>query len=211
MDHYPNRAGRGESRARLGLPADEFVFLFLGRIEPYKGVLELVRDFKRIRAASRLLIAGRASDVTLLERIQKEAASAPNVRIDEGFVSGEDLQTYFNAADVFVFPVRDILNSSSISLAMSFGAPCIAPAFDGIRSVLGVKGGILYDQGDASGLVHAMEQAIERRGELAAMGEENLARARKNTWEAVSERTNAFYRAIIDGEPDGSTVEERRA
>lgn len=196
-DHYPNRAGRRESRAKLGLAADEFVFLFLGRIEPYKGVFELIRDFKRIRVASRLLIAGRASDATLLELLQKEAAGAPNVRIGEGFVSGEDLQTYFNAADVFVFPVRDILNSSSISLAMSFGSPCIAPAFDGIRSVLGEKGGILYDPSDPSGLFHAMEQAIERRGELASMGRVNLARARRNTWEAVAERTNAFYRAVI--------------
>jgi glycosyltransferase involved in cell wall biosynthesis len=195
--HYPNLISREEARGRIGLTADDFVFLFLGRIEPYKGVLELIRSFKRIRSAARLLIAGRASDPQLLDQIREELVGTENVRFDEGFVSGDELQTYFNAADVFVFPVRDILNSSSISLAMSFGAPCIAPALEGIESVLGGRGGIFYDPGDPTALLRAMEGAIARRSELSRMGGENLARARMSTWESAAARTDAFYREIV--------------
>jgi glycosyltransferase involved in cell wall biosynthesis len=197
VERYPNQTSREQCRAKLALRADEFVFLFLGRIEPYKGVLDLVRIFGQVRANSRLLLAGRASDSALLERLHEEIGRAPNIRFDEGFVVDDELQTYFNAADAFVFPVREILNSSSILLAMSFGLPCIAPALSGIREILGDNGGIFYDPGEAHGLLTAMELAVERRNELPAIGRHNLMRARENDWGSVAARTAAFYRQVM--------------
>ncbi len=201
VDHYPNERRPDESRAKLSLSADEIVFLFLGRIEGYKGVLDLVRAFKQLPGKPSLLIAGRASDSDLLARLREEIGGAPRIRLDEGYVSDGELQTYFNAADVFVFPVRAILNSSSISLAMSFGLACVAPALDGIKAMLGDDGGIFYNPSDPRGLLTAMELAIERRSELPAIGRKNLERARETTWSTVAGRTESFYRTVMSGKP----------
>jgi glycosyltransferase involved in cell wall biosynthesis len=198
VERYPNQMPREECRSRLALPPDEFVFLFLGRIEPYKGVLDLIRCFRQLTGGSRLLLAGRISDPALLELLHKEMQGAANIKLDPGFVTDDTLQTYFNAADVFVFPVREILNSSSISLAMSFGLPCIAPAVGGIREMVGDSGGILYDPAEPRGLLNAMESAIERRNELPVVGRRSLLRARENTWSSVAVRTAAFYRSVMD-------------
>ena len=206
VERYPNQMQRSACRAKLGLPADDFVFLFLGRIEPYKGLLELIRSFRQLPDGSRLLMAGRVSDPGLLELLHQEMQGAPNIKLDEGFVIDDEVQTYFNAADAFVFPVRDILNSSSVSLAMSFGLACIAPALGGIRDMLGDDGGIVYDPDEPAGLLAAMASAIERRNELPAIGRGNLLRARENTWGSVAARTAAFYRLVM-GKSDHHHIE----
>ena len=143
--HYPNKMTREESRVRLGLNAHEMVFIFLGHIRPYKGLLELVDCFKRLPGNVRLLIAGRAFDAQSLRRLKEALDGAHNIRFYEGFVPDDALEIYFNAADVFVLPVRDILHSGSILLAMSFGLPCIAPRLGGLPEMLREDGGILYD------------------------------------------------------------------
>jgi len=197
VERYRNRAPRAESRARLGLPPDDFVFLFLGRIEPYKGVLDLIQAFGQLPGASHLLMAGRVSDSSLLTQLHHETRGQSRIKLDAGFVDDDELQTYFNAADVFVFPAREILHSSSVSLAMSFGLACIAPAIAGIKEMLGDHGGILYDPHDPTGLLTAMRSAIERRSELRVAGQRNLLRARDNNWSSAAERTAAFYCQLI--------------
>jgi glycosyltransferase involved in cell wall biosynthesis len=199
VDHYPNRLEREYCRATLALPADGFVFLFLGRIERYKGILDLIRCFRELDGRATLLIAGRTPDCNLYHQLHEEAKGVPGIRLHHGFIDDDQLQLYFNAADAFVFPVRDILNSSSIALAMSFGLACVAPAFPGIQAMLGHEGGILYDPNDPRGLSTALETAMSRRSELREIGRKNLLRARENTWTSVARRTAAFYRSVLGG------------
>lgn len=58
---YENSIGRDAARRELGLPADQFVFLSLGFIRPYKGVMKLIRCFRRLPQGPRaaLVIAGK--------------------------------------------------------------------------------------------------------------------------------------------------------
>jgi beta-1,4-mannosyltransferase len=196
VGHYPNTMTREESRVRLGLNAEEMVFLFLGRIEPYKGVLELTRCFKQLPGNVRLLIAGRAFGAESLKPLN-EAMDTRNIRVFEGFVPDDALQIYFNAADVYVLPVRDILNSSSILLAMSFGLPCIAPRLGGLPETLGEDGGILYDPAQSDGLFGALQLAIQRKSELSQSGRANLQRANNWTWNQVAERTTKVYHQCL--------------
>ena len=135
----------------------------------------------------------------MFKRLDDEIGGAANIRLDEGFVRDDELLSYFNAADVFVLPVRHILNSSSIALAISFGLPCIAPALGGLEEMLGHDGGIFYDPMESRGLLAAMEAAMKRSHELRAMGRGNLQRARESNWASVAARTAAFYRCVMGG------------
>jgi glycosyltransferase involved in cell wall biosynthesis len=191
--HYPNEMTRAECRAKLQVDEDALVFLFLGRIEPYKGVTELIDCFKKIPGNVQLLIAGRVSGVGSLEQLRSAIDGAQNIRLFDRFIPDNELQIYFNAADVYVYPVRGILNSGSISLAMSFGLPCIAPRLGGISEMLGEDGGILFDPEQPNGLLDALKEAPQRRVELASIGRRNLARAREWTWEMVARRTRELY------------------
>jgi len=108
-------------------------------------------------------------------------------------VPDTDLQTFFNAADVFVFPSRSILNSSSISLAMSFGLPCIAPNIGGIPELIGDSGGIIYNPETKGALLNALCDAITRSAELEEIGAINQRRAGAMTWAAAADKTACVY------------------
>jgi beta-1,4-mannosyltransferase len=191
--HYPNKMTREESRVRLGLGADEMVFLFLGHIRPYKGVLELIGCFKQLPGNARLLIVGRACNAQSLKPLSEAMDGAHNIRLCEGFVPNDALEIYLNAADVFVLPVCSIFNSGSILLAMSFGLPCIAPRLGGLPETLREDGGILYDPTQPDGLRAALQLAIRRKSELSQSGRANLQRAKNWTWDQVADRTAAVY------------------
>ncbi len=191
--HYPNQMLKAECRRRFHLEDTDFVFVFLGRIEPYKGLLDLIGVFKKLESPAQLLIAGRVAQPESLQLLRDAIGDAHHIHLLEGFVPDDDWQTYFNAADAYVYPVRDILNSGSIPPAMSFSLPCIAPRLASIVEILGDDGGILYDSADPSGLLAALRLALVRRPELSEAGAANMKRAKEWTWDRVAEETRRVY------------------
>ncbi len=192
---YPNNISRGESRARMGLGPEQFVFLFLGILRPYKGVDELIDTFVRIAdPRKRLIVAGPAADETYLARLRK-AAPAAGVRLEPSFVPDEELQVFFNAADAVVLPFRSVLTSASLLLAMSFGRMVVAPRLGCIPDYADPDDNILYDPGDPQGLQTAMENAMQRDPE--ACGRNNLERARQFEWSRMATKTAKVYAKLF--------------
>ena len=194
---YPNTVDRREARERLGIAPDEAVLLFFGNIRPYKGLDDLVRCFKATSEPRiRLVIAGRPVDDDAARQTREICDGDPRILLKAGFVPDDDLQIYFNACDVTVFPYRNILASGAVILAMSFGRACIAPSLGCIPGVLEKRSNFLYDPGQPDGLAEALGRALSSRHELARMGEANLDAARKLDWPTIAARTAAAYRRV---------------
>jgi predicted dehydrogenase len=198
IECYPNQLAKSECRQLLNLKESQLVFAILGRMEPYKGILELIQCFHQMPPEAHLVIAGHVSSPEMLERIRASIGGATNIHLHEGFVPDDRIQVFLNAADAYVFPVRNILNSGSISLAMSFGLPCIAPRLGGVPENLGENGGIIYDPNQPGGLMEALGQAVQQRSELARYGRANLERARVRTWDRMAAQTAALYRRCLE-------------
>lgn len=125
--YYPDHVDRAGARRDLGIDADAEVTLFFGAVRPYKGVRGLVECFGKTAGSNRVLVvAGRAASPTLKAEIEA-AAHGADVRFDWGFIPDDRVQTYFRAADLFVAPFRDVLNSGSAVLALSFDCPVLVP------------------------------------------------------------------------------------
>ena len=187
-----------EGKRRLGIPPDSLTFGFLGRVQPYKGLLDLVSAFRKIAPPdARLVIAGktsgRDSQRVLLDAIGNDERVITRLE----YVPDVDIQLYLNALDVAVFPFRDVLTSSSVLLAMTFGKPVIAPALGCIPETITEAGGILYSADDANGLGSAIGQAARRRSELSTMGERNRRQAGEWTWDRMAAETIEVYNAVI--------------
>lgn len=194
IESYPNLLAPVICRTKLDLPPDATVFLSLGAIRPYKGVLELIDAFRRLDApAVRLLIAGKPHNDAIDAEVRKRAAGDARIRYTPGRVDDADLQTCFNAADAVVFPYRKTLTSGALILAMSFGRACIAPRLPGMADCIDEQGGILYDADKDDGLFDALSTAIGQRSTLAGMGATNLARARAWNWNAIAADTARCY------------------
>jgi glycosyltransferase involved in cell wall biosynthesis len=136
---------RAAARARLDLPPTAFVFACVGLMRPYKGLEELIPAFRAFdRENARLLIAGKAHDQRYAERLADLARDDARIRLEPRFIPADELQVYFNAADMAVLPYRQITTSGAAILAFSFGAPVIAPAIGAFPDLLNSTRGVLY-------------------------------------------------------------------
>jgi glycosyltransferase involved in cell wall biosynthesis len=158
LGHYPNQTTRAQSRVRLNLPAEEFVYLFIGACRPYKGLESLIEAFAVAPRPARLLIAGKFTSPHYLNDIWRLVRETPSVELVPTHIPDDELQLYLNAADCVVLPYRAILTSGTAMLAMSFGRPVVAPDLGGIADNLDFRCGLLYDADEPQGLASALRQ-----------------------------------------------------
>ncbi|BET68970.1 hypothetical protein ASA1KI_38880 [Opitutales bacterium ASA1] len=195
---YPDDVSRAEARARLGISADAFVFVFLGHIRPYKGVEQLIDAFEETTERdARLVIAGKPLGDATMPALRARVRSEGRVLFHDGFVPDERVQIYLRAADVMVVPYLQGLTSGAVILGMSFGLPCIAADVGCVPDMLDAAGGFLYARGRPDGLGRALREAMGARGRLVEMGAHNRRKAEAWSWDSVAERTAGVYREAL--------------
>lgn len=162
---YPDSVSREKARDILGVPPSSPTLGFVGQLRPYKGLNTLLSAadlMSRQVEDPTLLLAGKtwpkAMDII-------EPALPRSIRLirQHSFVDDRELQLWFKAADVMIFPYDRVLNSGSVHLSATFGRPCVLPAephlvkqFEGERWV---KFYVADDEPDAS-LARAIESAL---------------------------------------------------
>lgn len=192
ISYYQNTIDRQQARNKLGVSADDIVYLYFGLIRPYKGVFELIDAFNSIEAPNgKLILAGKPHRNITVDDLEASIQANPNIITRFEYVPDDDIQIYFNAADVVVLPFKDLLTSGSIILAMSFGKAIIAPKIGCIQDALDEEGGILYCSSKTNGLTRALENALN--ADLAKMGKHNFACATQWQWSDIGQRTYDLY------------------
>ena len=193
---YENGCSRVEARTRLGLPMDMPVVGFVGQIKPYKNVPTLLRAFLDRSTGSSpasLLIAGKPGDAALAAELASLAAGRSDVALRFGHIADHEMQVMLNACDLAVFPYREILNSGSAILALSFDRPVLVPAKGAmaeLRDLVGPEWIMTYE-GELDGTVlrnavsWATGTARHTTCSLNGLG-----------WETVAAQTLAAYRSV---------------
>jgi phosphatidyl-myo-inositol alpha-mannosyltransferase len=172
--------------------------LFVGRLEPRKGLEPLVLAFVRLREQRddlRLLVVGDGG-----ERERCQGLLPPRLREEVVFlgrVGDDELPGCYAAADVYVSPALGGESFGIVLLeAMAAGTPVVASDLPGYRSVVedGVSGR-LVPPGDADALARAIAEVVDdpaRRDALAAAGSHAAGRY---DWPAVAGEVRACYLA----------------
>jgi beta-1,4-mannosyltransferase len=170
--YYKNQVSGPESRQQLDLPAEAFVYLFFGELKPYKGLDNLLRTFAQTAAPNDLLlIAGKSYDAAYFANLQ--TLSHPQVRWYHRFIEDQEVQLFFNAADVVVLPFVRIDHSGSADLAMSFGKPVVTLRTPAMLKLLSPQADLLFET--PTQLAQCLQNAkkIDRQ----AVGAQNFATA----------------------------------
>jgi len=190
---YPNECTRAGARSQLGLGESDFVYLFLGRVRPYKGIEDLLVAFEALDdPAAVLLVAGEVHEPAYAQRIKALAAGDERIRLSLRFVSDASLQVYLNACDISVLPYRHVTTSGAGLLSLSFRTPIIAPGFGCFVGLVG-KGarGILYDPQDPDALRGALRRA--RSADLEAMRAACARFVAELEWSKIARQHAAMY------------------
>jgi glycosyltransferase involved in cell wall biosynthesis len=195
---YKNDVLRDKSKTRLNVSPGDLIFLFLGHIRLYKGVLELIESFRRIDGnCSKLIIAGKLEDQELAALMKKKVNGNTNIRLIPEFIFDDEIQIYMNAADIVVIPYRNILTSGAAILAMSFGKAIIAPKIGCLQDILDNSGSFLYDPVEKDGLLNALREAMGSREKVREMGHHNLDLAKKLSWRDIASTTFEVYKKCL--------------
>jgi glycosyltransferase involved in cell wall biosynthesis len=123
----PPPVPRAEARARCGLGAGPVVIVF-GAIEPYKGIEEVLEQWRQARPDVDLVIAGKAVTPEYETAIRAAAAGIPKVALHLDRLSDGELACWLSAVDAVLFNYRAIFTSGAASLARSWGVPILFPA-----------------------------------------------------------------------------------
>jgi glycosyltransferase involved in cell wall biosynthesis len=197
-----------EAKQRLGIGDGERAILFFGNIVPYKGLQFLADAFRRLsveNVAYRLIIAGRLGRgcEKYLEEVQRTIGrKVIQERVIQKieYVSDEDVELYFKAADVHVLPYTHIFQSGVLFLGYSFGLPVVATDVGSLREdIIEGKTGFLCRPCDPVDLANNIETYFEsnlfkalksRRQEI-----KDYANSR-NSWDVVGEMTRNVYLSL---------------
>jgi glycosyltransferase involved in cell wall biosynthesis len=148
--------------------------LFLGRIEPYKGLEILVDAFTLLKEKQVLIELTIAGKGKLFSELEKKCI-ALGIVIHNQWIGVEEMSSLVGAADVLVLPYIQASQSGVISIALGYGIPVIASRVGGmVEQIHEGETGFLFEPGNALDLVKKIEQLLVDRQLVEKMGTQAL-------------------------------------
>jgi glycosyltransferase involved in cell wall biosynthesis len=196
-DRFDPAIGDDEIAARAGDRPLRVVFV--GNIEPRKGLDTLVEGVARADAAVDLTVVGRAVDeghVADVRRLVRERGLGDRVRF-AGRLSDADLADVLRESHVLAVPSRYEGFGIVYLEGMSFGLPAVASRAGGAtETVADGETGVLVDPDDPAAVARALEEFAADPDRLAEMG--RAARRRYERHPSWDESTARVRRLLAD-------------
>ena len=188
------------ARHALGIAFDVPVLLFVGRIQPLKGLDVAVQALSQLQAKNaQLIVVGGASGSEGNEEIEKVMQLARDLGVHNNirFVEPQAhhmLSTYYRAADVVVVPSR----SESFGLvaleAAACGIPVVASAVGGLLTIIDDgETGYLVPGRDPALFAGHIDELLAHPTMALAMGAKAAEKARHYTWSFAAARLRRVY------------------
>jgi len=166
----------------LGIDADRPTVVFVGTLEPRKGVGILVSAFDALadrHPDALLVLAGQPGWGSGLDALSS-AAHRDRVLVT-GYVSDDAVPALLRHASAVAYPSLDEGFGLPAFEALACGAPLVTTTGTPMARALG-GAALLVEPGSADALAEALEQLLDRDRALAARREEGLARVAPLTW-----------------------------
>jgi D-inositol-3-phosphate glycosyltransferase len=202
------RLTSSEARQRLGIRQDEKAILFFGAITPYKGIEYLVDAFKQVLPRHddyRLIIAGRPNNCESYWRAivdsSREGVEGGRILLKGEYISDDETEVYFKAADVLVLPYRHVYQSGVLCLGYSFGVPILAADVGSLKDeIIEGRTGFVFKPEDRVDLAKAIERyfASDLFTSLSSRRQEirNFA-TEAHSWDVVGQLTMNVYADML--------------
>lgn len=187
-----------ETPDRSWAPDGTLRLLFIGRLDPKKGIENLLRTLKRLDEKVSLVVCGTGDPdyASSLRMLVAELGLSGRVKF-AGQVEGEAKSRAFWNADICVVPSHTENFAMVVAEALAHGVPVIASRGTPWKELVERQCG-LWVENDPSSLVKAI---IEMRGRnLSQMGKNGRQwMAQSFSWAAVAGCMHAVYTKLVSG------------
>jgi teichuronic acid biosynthesis glycosyltransferase TuaC len=153
---------RAATRRALDVPEDASVVLFVGRLEPQKGIHELLDAFEHLRTREPRAVLVLAGDGVSSKQVRARTANWPAgaARL-LGPTKHERVAEWMGACDVLALPSWAEGTPNVVLEALASGRPVVATYVGGIPDVLSdERAGLLVPPRDAPALADALAAAL---------------------------------------------------
>lgn len=199
---------KGEARKALGL-TDRRIILYVGRIEPLKGLDILIQATALLEDASdtRLVVVGGIPGKDReLERMRAMARGLglADLVTFTGAVAHDELPDYYSAADVFALPSYHESFGLVALEAMACGTPVVASRVGGLTSFIGDGvTGYLVPRRCPEPFAQRLEILLSNESLRGSMGRAARAKAEGMSWAVVADGLVGVYSTLTERASEG--------
>jgi D-inositol-3-phosphate glycosyltransferase len=202
-----------EAREYVGAPDGRRIILFVGRIEPLKGLDSLLNAVAMLeqrgvlaRHSIQLMVIGGEPDaspeqltaeMSRLQSLTRELQIEPRVTF-LGKRSQDTLQYYYSAAEVVVMPSHYESFGLVALEAMACGTPVVASETGGLLFLVrDGETGLHVPTADPAALAEKLELLLEDQELLTRLGNQAAKYARGFGWPGVADRVIQVYEQLV--------------
>lgn len=202
-----------EAKSVIGIPKEGRMVLFVGRIEPLKGVDTLIRAIAHMAKAGvqsqfphYLAIIGGDPNANPLE-MNSEMSRLQNLCVELGLEdlvvflgkrSQSSLPYYYSAADVLVMPSHYESFGMVALEAMACGTPVVASQVGGLAFLIqDGETGYVVPGGDSLAMSERLTQLISQPELRERLGRQAAEYARAYSWENITSRILEMYQELL--------------
>jgi teichuronic acid biosynthesis glycosyltransferase TuaC len=186
---------RNIARRELGIPLEAAVLLFVGRLDPLKGVRELMQAFAVLAAeiaGLRLVFIGEGPARQMMASMSLRSGMTDRISFVEPCSSAR-VARWMTAADVFAFPSYAEGCPNAIVEALHCGRPVVATTVGGIPELVGPQDGILVSPREVVPLTEALRTALSTNWDLCT-----IAKRVNRSWDRVAQDVFEACRLAAD-------------
>lgn len=192
-----------ESRKKLGIPEEKFVYLFFGQIKKVKGVdvlLKAYAEFLRMNPARKqdtlLIIAGNTwkEDPKKYYELVKQEHIENQVKMELRYIPDDEVDYYYSAADVSVLPYRNVYQSGVLQLTYAHHRVPIVTDIKAFTEIVNSEIGFVCRANDENALADTMLYAYNGKSELQNMAEKGYSNIEKRfAWDRIAKKVKDIY------------------
>jgi D-inositol-3-phosphate glycosyltransferase len=199
-DHF-RPMSRVHARRQLDLPQDEPLVLYVGRIEPLKGIDILLRAAAEMEGRFCLLVVGgdnrEARRKAELRQLAAEMGITERVFFQDA-VSHERLPLYYNAADICVVPSYYESFGLVAVEAMACGVPVVASRVGGLmETVRDGQTGYLVPWRCPEPFAERLELLLDNEPLRRSLGRMARSAVERFRWAEVAARVEEVYHELV--------------
>ena len=200
LERFHRTDSKASIRKQLDLPQNKIIFLTVRNLVQRMGLENLIIAFNEVRKGTadiRLVIGGTGP----LENKLKEMAKNFGIENDIyfcGFISEKQLPQYYQMADLFILPTRELEGFGLVTIeAMASGIPVLGTPVGGTTEIIGrFDPDFLFEGTDPDSMVGLITEKI------------HLIKHHPIRWQKISHRCRNFVEQNYSWEKNIDSLEE---
>ncbi|NIM05753.1 MAG: glycosyltransferase [Armatimonadetes bacterium] len=180
-------------------PAGDIRILFVGRLDPVKGIDTLVLALAHLPKASLLVVGPEAGALAELKILTHELKLEQRVHFS-GLLTRKEVCAAFRACDIFVLPSKRGENFGMAAIeAMAAGRPVVVSDCGGLPTLVKQgKNGLIFPRGSVEDLTEALKFLAGSQPARQSFGEAGRKIVESDyTWEIVAQKYLGLFSSAI--------------